>query len=298
MSAMTSQITCISIVCADQRKHQTSSSLAFVRGIHRWPVESPHKGPVARTMFPFNDVIMEIRVPGPGDEIYNFQIFKWIVATWLTNRTPTYKSQWRSAGWHALSSKQSCYLDQNLYAPGRRQASIWIGDNISLIRPQRPMFSTHASWFTLNTENSNSNYRVLMMPTLPSLGGTVCVIMIIISCTPSDDKIGITTAPSFQSLMMLGVIVDKCRRLICFITHRGFMTLRYTSLNLDIIGSDNGLSLFGAKPLPKPMLNYYWLDPWDRISMKFSWNTGSCSGKIYLKMSSVMGRPCSYPDAF
>ena len=50
MAAMTSQITSIMIVCstvhsgADQRKHQSSASLAFVRGIHRWPVNSPHKG--------------------------------------------------------------------------------------------------------------------------------------------------------------------------------------------------------------------------------------------------------------
>ena len=28
---------------ADQRKHQSSVSLAFVRGIHRGPVNSPHK---------------------------------------------------------------------------------------------------------------------------------------------------------------------------------------------------------------------------------------------------------------
>ena len=31
-------------------------SLAFVRGIHRWPVNSPHKGPITRKMFPFSDV--------------------------------------------------------------------------------------------------------------------------------------------------------------------------------------------------------------------------------------------------
>ena len=41
-----------------QRKHQSSTSLAFVWGIHRWPVNSPHKRPVARKMFPFDDVIM------------------------------------------------------------------------------------------------------------------------------------------------------------------------------------------------------------------------------------------------
>ena len=65
MSPMASQITdfkkVYSAVCSgpDQRKHQSSASLAFVRGIHWWPVNSPHKGPVTRKMFPFDDVIME-----------------------------------------------------------------------------------------------------------------------------------------------------------------------------------------------------------------------------------------------
>ena len=65
MSAMASQITSLTVVCSnvysgsDQRKHQ-SASLAFGRGIHRLPVNSPHKGPVTRKMFPFVDVIMEL----------------------------------------------------------------------------------------------------------------------------------------------------------------------------------------------------------------------------------------------
>ena len=69
MSEIASQITCISIVCstscsdADQRKHQNSASLAFVRGIHRWPVDSPHKGPVAWKMFPFDDVMLPWKFP-------------------------------------------------------------------------------------------------------------------------------------------------------------------------------------------------------------------------------------------
>ena len=66
MTAMASQITSLTTVYstiysgADQRKHQSPASLAFVRGIHRWPVNSPHKGPVTRKMFPFDDVIMFI----------------------------------------------------------------------------------------------------------------------------------------------------------------------------------------------------------------------------------------------
>ena len=43
---------------ANRKTHQSSASLAFVRGIHRWPVNSPHKWPVTRKMFPFDDVIM------------------------------------------------------------------------------------------------------------------------------------------------------------------------------------------------------------------------------------------------
>ena len=41
-----------------KKPHQSSASLAFVPEIHRWPVNSPHKWPVTRKMFPFDDVIM------------------------------------------------------------------------------------------------------------------------------------------------------------------------------------------------------------------------------------------------
>ena len=41
-----------------QRKHQSSMSLAFVRGIYQWPVNSLHKGPVTWKIIPFDDVIM------------------------------------------------------------------------------------------------------------------------------------------------------------------------------------------------------------------------------------------------
>ena len=63
MSEIASQITSVPTVCstiysgADQRQHQRSASLAFVQGIHRWPVNSPHKRPVTRKKFPFDDVI-------------------------------------------------------------------------------------------------------------------------------------------------------------------------------------------------------------------------------------------------
>ena len=72
MSTMASQITSLTVVYsiiytgADQRKNQSSTSLAFVGGIHQWLVNSPHKRPVMQTMFPF-DIIM-------GKDIFAFSI--------------------------------------------------------------------------------------------------------------------------------------------------------------------------------------------------------------------------------
>ena len=64
MGTIASQITSLTIVYstvyseADQRKHQSSASLAFVWGIHRGPVNSQHKWPVTWKIFSFDDVIM------------------------------------------------------------------------------------------------------------------------------------------------------------------------------------------------------------------------------------------------
>ena len=64
MDGIASQITSLAIVSwtvyadADQRKHLSSASLAFLWGIRRWPVNSPHRWPITWKMFPFDDVIM------------------------------------------------------------------------------------------------------------------------------------------------------------------------------------------------------------------------------------------------
>ena len=71
MTTIAPQITSLTIVYstiysgADQSKHQSSASLAFVWGSHRGPVNSPHKWPVTRKMFPFDDVIMEFTTTSP-----------------------------------------------------------------------------------------------------------------------------------------------------------------------------------------------------------------------------------------
>ena len=38
--------------------HQSLPCCTFVRGIHRWPMNSPRKGPVTRKKLPFDDIIM------------------------------------------------------------------------------------------------------------------------------------------------------------------------------------------------------------------------------------------------
>ena len=79
IGAMTSQITSLTIVYstvysgADQRKLQLSVSLAFVWGIHWWPVNSPHKGTVTRKMFPFDDVIMSVTSFSRVDSLWNLE---------------------------------------------------------------------------------------------------------------------------------------------------------------------------------------------------------------------------------
>ena len=81
MGAMASQITSLTIVYStvysgtDQRKHQIYASLAFVLGIHRWPVNSPHIGPVTRKMFPFGDVIKSNVGSLSGNELFH-RLFK------------------------------------------------------------------------------------------------------------------------------------------------------------------------------------------------------------------------------
>ena len=93
MSAMASPITSLTIVYsavysgADQRKHQSSASLAFVRGIHHWAVNSHHKGPVTRKMFPFDDVIIPSRL-SKRLLVDQWQGFERIIATSLSTNVP------------------------------------------------------------------------------------------------------------------------------------------------------------------------------------------------------------------
>ena len=97
MDAIASQISSLTIVYsvvysdADQRKHQSYASLAFVRGIHRGPMISPLKWPVTRKMFPFDDVIMDVFSQATDSE-------------WALDLEEKYTVVWLS--WSGLSSSQ------------------------------------------------------------------------------------------------------------------------------------------------------------------------------------------------
>ena len=111
MDTMASQITSLTMVYSTvnsgtyQRKHPNSASLAFVRWIHRGPVNSPHKWPVTWKMFSFDDVIMYLQ---PGHQLWRIVmmtssngIFFALLALCVGNSPVSvnspHKGQWRGA---------------------------------------------------------------------------------------------------------------------------------------------------------------------------------------------------------
>ena len=92
---------------ADQRKHQSSASLAFVRGIHRWWVNSSHKGPAMRKMFPFDDIIMIT------------EHLQWVNSLW-----PSDALRWHKFG-SALAQVMACCL----MAPRHNLNQCWLTSN-------------------------------------------------------------------------------------------------------------------------------------------------------------------------
>ena len=116
MGAMASQITSLTIVYsivysdADQRKHQSSASLVFVGGIHRGPGNSPHKWPVTRKMFPFDDVIMISSHYHPDDKEAIVNINKNMARICTRNRYHNYMKTGKN-------EPTAYFMLHTLYAP-------------------------------------------------------------------------------------------------------------------------------------------------------------------------------------
>ena len=135
MTMLASQITSLPVVCSivysdvNQRKHQSSASLAFVREIHRGPVNFPHKWPVTRKMFPFDDVIMTtvcLKLARSQNK--------------SPSRTMGVLTHWGRVT-HICVSELTIIGSDNGLSPERRQAIIWTSAGILLIGPLRTNFS-------------------------------------------------------------------------------------------------------------------------------------------------------------
>ena len=91
ISPTASQITSLTIVYSivhsgtNQRKHQSSASLAFVRGIHWRPVKSPHKWPVMWKMFPFDDVILLVIFVGVVFCLWTCFHISWVLSPFFVS---------------------------------------------------------------------------------------------------------------------------------------------------------------------------------------------------------------------
>ena len=114
MGSIASHITSLATVYAivysdaDQRKHQSSASLAFMRGIHRWPVNSPHKWPVTRKMFPFDDAscILKMRY-----------FFYWNIT------------------WYVSTALYMCTMVNRHQATNRHRRWLWSGCHMTIVQP-------------------------------------------------------------------------------------------------------------------------------------------------------------------
>ena len=108
MITMASQITSFRVVyatvyqSADQRKYQSSASLACVRGIHRSPVNSSYKGPVTRQISPFDDVIMSQNDISRTDQEYGNKFDIWFADVKVINHLAVCVS------WQLHRQKQYC----------------------------------------------------------------------------------------------------------------------------------------------------------------------------------------------
>ena len=141
MGAIASQITNLTIVYsivysdADQRKHQTSASLAFVRWIHRWIPRT--NGQLRGICFPFDDVIMIIRSPGT-DFRNNFSIEIQIRWNIYSVHTPVVV-KWSDYGiftWHGKSA---------VVARAKICSNMVLHNGVTL----KPIF--HRIWTTMET---------------------------------------------------------------------------------------------------------------------------------------------------
>ena len=118
MSVIMSQITGVSMVWSSvcSGTDQSSASLAFVRGIHQWPMDSPHKGPVKRKIFSFDDVIMwnpigytnkrGYRVKFQWLRLYRYRLWNSVVCSFIFNCGVNIVETWETVNFHITNASK------------------------------------------------------------------------------------------------------------------------------------------------------------------------------------------------
>ena len=125
-----------------------------MRGIHRGPVNSPHKWPVTWKIFPFDDVIIRIKMTCQSNSLsvawisnyVNMKLWDGIILPFLdlmVDKLLTYGltlTHWGRVT-HICVSKLTIIGSDNGLSPGRPQAIIWTNVWILLIRTLGTNFS-------------------------------------------------------------------------------------------------------------------------------------------------------------
>ena len=144
MSVMASQITGVSIVCSivgsgtDQSKHQWAASLDFVRGIHRWPMNS--RSTENATIWWRHHA--KINVCKKCNIVFTYLEMGWHISHNMLNDAASYliyPTEYALTHWgrvtHICVNKLTIIGSDNGLSPDRRQAIIWTNAGILLIGP-------------------------------------------------------------------------------------------------------------------------------------------------------------------
>ena len=172
MGAIASQITSLTIVYStiysdtDQIKHQRSASLAFVRGIHQGPVNSPHKWPVTQKMFPFDDAIMphyKNNMVSQWSYLFNKNSSTWKKASLRSKSTPDEKryqfQHFASMEWNKVCRNKVCSnLKHQELIYSKISNSLHLNSEYSMVSITGPRVLNHT--ITLQSIVLHNQYRM------------------------------------------------------------------------------------------------------------------------------------------
>ena len=145
------------------KQYQISASLAFVRENHRWPVNSPHKGPVMRKMFPFDSEKCRRQYHWKNRKtLLPSWGFKMLRSSWpeqVRARASAVSEKWsrlcitngslRSLTWSTGNLVTRCFIVMSREASEPRYAcqAVWLIWNLTSCRDSRQI--SEGNWFEI-----------------------------------------------------------------------------------------------------------------------------------------------------